>query len=39
MIRFRNADDPEPQEPYIEIAPPEADPYLQRFSVFKQVEN
>lgn len=38
MIRFRNAGDPEPQEPYIEIAPPEADPYLPRFSVFKQVE-
>jgi hypothetical protein len=37
-IRFRNADDPEPQEPYIEIAPPEADPYLPRFSVFEQVE-
>jgi hypothetical protein len=36
-VRFRNVDDPEPGEPYIEIAPPEADPYLPRFSVYEQV--
>jgi hypothetical protein len=37
-VRFRNAEDPEPQEPYIEIAPPEADPYLPHFSVFERVQ-
>jgi hypothetical protein len=37
-VRFQNVDDPEPQQPYIEIAPLEADPYLPRFSVFERVE-
>ena len=37
-VRFRNVEDAEPEEPYIEIAPPEADPYLPRFSAFERVQ-
>jgi hypothetical protein len=38
IVRFQNVEDPEPQQPYIETAPLEADPYLPRFSVFERVE-
>src|ERR1700693_4389631 len=37
LIRHRDSEGPDPKGPYLEIAPPEADSYLPRFSVFERV--
>ena len=37
LIRHRDSEGPDPKNPFVEIAPPEADSYLPRFSVFERV--
>ena len=37
LIRHRDSEGPDPKGPYVEIAPPEADSYLPRFSVYERV--
>jgi hypothetical protein len=37
LIRHRDSEGRDPKGPYLEIAPPEADSYLPRFSVFERV--
>jgi hypothetical protein len=37
LIRHRDSEGPDPKGPYVEIAPPEADSYLPRFSVYECV--
>src|ERR1700751_4449953 len=38
LIRHRDSEGPDPKGPYVEIAPPEADSYLPRFSVYERVQ-
>src|ERR1700730_6292958 len=37
LIRHRDSEGPDPKGPYVEIAPPEADSYLPRSSVYERV--
>jgi hypothetical protein len=38
LIRHRDSEGPDPKNPFVEIAPPEADSYLPHFSMYERVQ-